>query len=376
MDRLGLRPRPPARAAARLKRRWKVAIGGGGLLLATILAPILYVETACRGPLPEVQPDAPHTRILDAGPGRRKEARTWLTYPEWHIVYSAESYARFLEDKPPSAFPYFRHIGRFWSSYCALNKVTSASPGTSEAKVMIYTIGSSFTIELGLKGLYENTIGRFFEWASGWTSADDRYAAGVQQRYGAFMHETPWYEFPFGQAFKGEWRTAEPRLHARHWERRFALSSEYGVKAGYAKLIGFASNSTLGPDEHSLRMAFAPSASGLSAIDPRIRTLGRTRGGYWVVEVPRYAQLTDILQKLAAAGVDPVEIAGNDDIFVTILAPDAAKPPAGSVVLLTMPLDDRPGWRRLGVSMKVPRLGAALREVRAGGGEIEHVYDY
>jgi hypothetical protein len=359
-----------------LKRRWKVAIGAGGLLLATILTPILYVETACRGPLPEVQPDSPHARILASGPGRRDEAPTWLTYPEWHIVYEAESFGRFLETRPPSAFPYFRHIGRFWSSYCALNKVTSGSPGTSGAKVMIYTIGISFTIELGLKALYENSIGRLFEWASGWRSADDLYATDVQRRYGAFMHETPWYRFPFGEAFKGEWRTSEPALHARHWERRFALSLEYGFKAGYAKLIGFASNSTLGPDERSLRMAFAPSASGLSTIDPRIRTLGRTRAGYWVVEVPRYAQLTDIFGKLAAAGADPVEIAGNDDIFLTILAPAALKPPAGAVPLLVMPLDDRPGWRRLGLSTKVPRLGATIRSVRAQGAEIEHVYDY
>jgi hypothetical protein len=41
-----------------------------------------------------------------------------------------------------------------------------------------------------------------------------------------------------------------------------------------------------------------------------------------------------------------------------------------------MPLDDRPGWRRLGLSTKVPDLLPLLRAVQAGGGEIEHVYDY
>jgi hypothetical protein len=359
-----------------LKKRWKLALGAGGLLLATILAPILYVETACRGPVDSVRPDAPYAKQLTSGPGRRKEARTWLTFPEWYIVYEAESFGRFLRDRPPSGFGYVRQIGGFWSSYCALNQVTSASGGTGEAKVMIYTIGTSFTIELALKGLYENTIGRLFEWASGWHSADDRYAAAVQRSYGAFMHETPWYEFPFGKAFGGLWRTSEPSETGRHWERRFALGTEYGLKAGYAKLIGFASNSTLGPDQRTLRMVFPAGARGLSAIDPRIRTLGRTSDRHWVVEVPRYAQLTDILVKLAAARADPVEIAGNDDIFLTVLAPESAEPPAGAVPLLTMTLDDRPGWRRLGLSTKVPRLGPLLREVRAGGGEVEHVYDY
>ena len=49
---------------------------------------------------------------------------------------------------------------------------------------------------------------------------------------------------------------------------------------------------------------------------------------------------------------------------------------AAALVLLSMPLDDRAGWRRLGLSTKVARLGPLLRAVRAGGGEIEHVYDY
>jgi hypothetical protein len=359
-----------------LKKRWKLALGAGGLLLATILAPVLYVETACRGPVDTVRPDAPYAKQLASGPGRRKEARTWLTFPEWYIVYEAESFGRFLGSKPPSGFGYFRQIRGFWSSYCALNQVTSASGGTGEAKVMIYTIGTSFTIELALKGLYENTFGRLFEWASGWHSADDLHAARVQRSYGAFMHETPWYEFPFGRAFRGLWRTSEPRETGRHWERRFALGTEYGVKAGYAKLIGWASNSTLGPDQRTLRMVL-PAGNDGTKVDPRIRLLGRARAsGLPVVEVPRYAQLTDILVKLAAARVDPVEIAGNDDIFLTVLAPDSAKAPAGAVLLLTMPLDDRPGWRRLGLSIKVPRLGPLLREVRAGGGEVEHVYDY
>ncbi|HEX8061811.1 MAG TPA: hypothetical protein VF535_01205 [Allosphingosinicella sp.] len=358
-----------------MKKRWKAAIGLGGLLLATVLVPIAYIETACRGPSDAVRPDAPYTRLLTSGPGLRKEARTWLTYPEWHIVYSAESYGRFLDTRPPSAFPYFRHIGRFWSSYCALNKVTSASADTGEAKVMIYTIGISYTIELGLKGIYEKTIGRIFEWTAGSRSAGDLYSAAVQQRYGAFMHETPWYEFPFGDALRGLWRTRETRQYLRNGERRAALSFEFGAKAGYAGIIGWASNSTLGPDQRTLRMLLPPN-SDAGSIDPRVRTLGRTRQGLTVVEVPRYAQLTDILGKFAASGIDPVEIAGNDDIFLTMLSPAAAPPPAGAPVLLSLPIDERPGWRRLGLSTKVDRLGPLLRAIRAGGGEVEHVYDY
>ena len=359
-----------------MRKRWKILIGVGGALLVTILAPILYVETACRGPLDAVRPDSPYRPLLAAGPGRRKEARTWLTYPEWHIVYSAESYGRFLRERPPSAFPYFRHIGRFWSSYCALNKVTSASPGTREAKVMIYTIGISFTIELGIKGLYENSIGRLVEASFGWHSANDAWGGEVQRRYGAFMHETPWYEFPFKEAFAGLWRTKERREGVRQTERYVALGTEYSVKAAYAGLIGWASNTTMGPDERTLRMVLPADAPDPATLDSRLRLVGKIPDGAMVVETPRYAQLTDILAGLAQKGADPLEIAGNDDIFLTVLAPERAAAPPGATTLLTMPLDDRPGWRRLGLSIKVARLGATLRAVRAGGAELEHVYDY
>ena len=41
-----------------------------------------------------------------------------------------------------------------------------------------------------------------------------------------------------------------------------------------------------------------------------------------------------------------------------------------------VPLDDRPGWRRVGLDVKVARLLGLIRATRAAGGEVEHVYDY
>jgi hypothetical protein len=359
-----------------LRKRWKIALGAGALLLAGILTPIVYVETACRGPMPGLRAEGPYRPLLSNASDQRPELRTWLTYPEWHIVYSAKSYGRFLNRNPPSAFPYFRHIKGFWSSYCALNRVASASPGSGDTKVMIYTIGISFSVELGLKALYENTLGRLFEWLGGWRSADDLYGARIQREYGAFMHETPWYAFPFGKAFDGLWRTDEPRSKLRHWERRFALGTEYGLKGGYAKLIGWASGATLGPDERNLRMVLQANPEAVAAVDKRLHVLRDAGGGQLVVDAPRYAQFTDLLLALAQSDVGLVEIAGNDDIFVTILASPGFRVPEGSAQLLSMPLDDRPGWRRLGFAVKVPRLLPLLRTTKGAGGEIEHVYDY
>lgn len=355
-----------------MRKRWKIAIGAGVLLLALVAVPVAYIEGTCRGPMPGLAPDATYRPLLAAPADRRPEARTWLTYPEWHIVYSAESFGRHLRRAPPSHFSYGREIAGFWSSYCALNKVTAGLGEAGDAKVMIYTIGISYTAELALKSLYENVIGYQVEYFAGWRSADDAYSAGVQQRYGAFMHETPWYAFPFGAALSGLWRTDERQAHLRHWERRLALSVEYGAKALYAKAIGVASGATLGRDEVRLRMVVRGDPT---ALDPRFRRV-RTKQGLTVVDAPRYAQLTELLVKLAAAGVDPVEIAGNDDLFLTVLVPERVAAVPGAPALLSLPLDDRPGWRRLGLSTKVPRLSATIRAVQAAGGEIEHAYDY
>jgi len=356
-----------------VKRRWVLLGGLSGLVAGVILVPVALIEGGCRQPLPGFAANDAGRPILPPA-DRRPEARTFLTYPEWHIVYEAEAFARHLAaGKPPSSFAYGEQIGSFWSSYCAVNRVTRGSPAAGDAKLMIYTIGISFTVELAVKAAYEHTVGRFTEWASGWTSADDRYAAHVQTRYGAFMHETPWYRFPFGGALKGAWRTQEPELHLRHWERRVALTSEYGVKAGYARLIDSATGATVGRDELTLRLVAAASPAAIRAVDPRLKPIRELGGGRTVVEAPRYQQFNDLLTKLAAARVPLVEIAGNDDIFVTMLTPDTLTPPGP--VLLQMPLE-RAGWRRVGMVVKVPQLGAVLRKARASGATVEHVYDY
>ncbi|HEX6605106.1 MAG TPA: hypothetical protein VF027_09545, partial [Sphingomicrobium sp.] len=274
---------------------------------------------------------------------------------------------------PPSGYHYWRDIRGFWSGYCAVNRASAGRAG-ADARVMLYTIGLSFSAELLVKALYENSLGRVSEWLGGWHSADDRYAARVQSAYGAFMHETPWYEFPFGRAFSGLWDTSEPRAKVRHWERRLALSSEYGVKAGYAKLIGWASGASLGRDERMLRFVARADPQAIAAIDPRLKPVARLSPGMILVEAPRYAVFSDLLQKMAGSPVQLVEISGNDDIFVTLLVPPGKDVPGAH--LFTTPLDEPAGWRRVAVSTKVPALLPLIRHARASGGRVEHVYDY
>ncbi len=47
----------------------------------------------------------------------RNEDQTFLTLPEWYIVFSSEEYANFLKYNLPSDFPYFSSIIQFWKIY-------------------------------------------------------------------------------------------------------------------------------------------------------------------------------------------------------------------------------------------------------------------
>ncbi|WP_375428579.1 hypothetical protein [uncultured Sphingomonas sp.] len=210
-------------------------------------------------------------------------------------------------------------------------------------------------------------------WASGWRSADDRYAAGVQARYGAFMHETPWYRFPFGRALAGAWHTTEPDYVARHWERRLAATAEYGVKAGYAGLIGAATGAALGADATSLQFVARATPAAIRAVDARLAPVRTLPGGLVVVKAPRYQQFTDLIAKLVDAGIPLVEIAGNDDLLATVLLPGSTAL-GDRAPLFEVAAGD--GTRRLGLAIKVAELGAVTRHAVRAGGSVEHVYDY
>src|SRR5262249_4450759 len=54
----------------------------------------------------------------------RPEEQTFLTLPEWYIVFSYDELASFLKNHSPSDFPYYKSIGEFWSIYWKVYQVT------------------------------------------------------------------------------------------------------------------------------------------------------------------------------------------------------------------------------------------------------------
>ena len=124
-----------------------------------LAAPIGYVELACHAPVTS----APYTPLITDANAQRREANTYLTYPEWHIVYAYDGLAEVLKSSDEYNFDYASSVWRFWESTCALTRVADAHGGADgNTRLMIYTIGASFTLEMGLKAAYEETVGHIF----------------------------------------------------------------------------------------------------------------------------------------------------------------------------------------------------------------------
>jgi hypothetical protein len=111
--------------------------------------------------------------------------------------------------------------------------------------------------------------------------------------------------------------------------------------------------------------------------EPRIKPIRALTPQWQLVQTPRYKDFTDILKGLLDQGYGVAEIAGNHDILITVIAPDAAKLDIkGTTELFSLELDARPGFRRAGLKARIDKLVDINRELKAMGASIEHFYDY
>jgi len=356
------------------------------LLLAAMLFPPLFMFGACPF-LADVQtkPGTATPPAADALPAiegyARPEESTYLTYPEWFIVYSSEEYANFLQAGRPSDFPYFSSIWQYWCSYCAVYQITRRDYGFNAGDhLMLWVIGVSYSGELALKGIYENIFGRLTEWTSGGEKTDeDRFAHTANKEYVAFIYDRPWFEFSFAAKLSGLWAQTPlfGRNWLRKWERKFILSLEFGGKAIYGGLMTLATRAVYGtaPTEIYATAELLPEPA-LQA-DPRVQRVADAQPSGSVLLIPRYRQFTEIVPQLARHGVEFRDIAGNDTIFLTALVPrewNAALPDAET--LFAMEILTQPERKRLGISAPVRSLHAVIAALDAGGAHVEHLYDY
>ncbi len=299
------------------RRRWLAALT---LLAALIVVvPIAGIEGFCRPAAPGAGMPAPRLPAAD------------FTFPEWYIVDSAGDFARFLERGSESGFPYATHILGFWQSFCAVSRKGSRSTGWP-TKGAIYASGIGYSAGYAIKGLYENTAGRFTEWWRGPNpTPEDIYARAVAQDYAEFLHTRPWYAFRFGERLRGLW-VATPLggpSSVRRFERKLALSTAYGVKAGSAWLM---------------------------------RTFDAD-GAQSERKPPADAREREFLAS-----------AGNRNVLITAIL--SAAPAEGLRELFSLPLASRPGLRRAGFDVEAGALARVVAQLERSGATVERVHDY
>jgi hypothetical protein len=337
-------------------------------LAAVIIAFALVSASLAAAPL-ETPPDQ-----------RRAGDQTFLTGPEWFLVFSPAEFADFIASHPPSSFPFYGHIRQFWQGYYDVAQAASQYPVNYEYHVMIWVIGTSTTVEYAVKGLYEGVVGRFTEAIAGTSdTAEDLLEERVAQDYVAFIKKRPWYEFDFMTPLKSVWRDTglwgdKP---LRKWERKYFLTSEYAFKAVYGWLLGKATRASYDvPIERTFIVADGVPADS-SGWPDNVKLERDGDNGTALISLPRYQAFTEAATELAGTGLTFREIAGNrGDILVSIVAPGTVMPGSSGHLLYSQPILTKPGLRRFAIVYQVADLASALRGFAKAGISVEHIYDF
>ena len=356
------------------------------VVVLPVVIPLVRVAVECRmfgggKPVETANPAGAEPITAGLSGYARLEDQTYLTLPEWYIVYSLDEYAAFIAQNPPSRFPYFGAVGQFWQSYSDVCAVTRDRYSfNSSYHLSLVVIGASFTVENVLKGIYENTVGRVTEWiSSSDLTEEDVYAREVAKEYGEFVHTIPWYEFPFGEKLRELWGSTHgwgPNV-IRKWERKTVLSVEYGLKALYGWLIRQGARAVYAPEDLEIQVWAAGVSEAALKQEPDVRVVRAFDGEAAIVSIPRYEAFTQIVPRLAKQGVRFVEMAGNDEILVTAFAPrDWQYDLPNGEFLFAMPILTQPELKRVAVRVPVRSLPLVLEEMENSGVKLEHIYDY
>jgi hypothetical protein len=154
---------------------------------------------------------------------------------------------------------------------------------------------------------------------------------------------------------------------------------DYGLEAIYAGILQAASHVTYGVEPADTYAWIENAPESVFQEFPRIKKVRVISPLSDVVIIPRYQEFTDTAVKLAKRDVRFVQIAGNEEIMVTLLAPEGWRydlPASEASLLFTERLMTQPGVQRFAIECAVRSLHLVLNDAVARGIKIEHIYDY
>jgi len=316
----------------------------------------------------------PQTPEIDRRPGDQ----TFLTYPEWFLVFSPAEQADYFKTHTSTSFPYNEHIDQMWRGYqIVYDQIKNNYPFNTGYHMMIMVIAGSTTIEYGIKLFYETVIGRITDTSpEEKMTAEDKFNADYQYSYVKFIEALPWYEFDFSQMLNSLWVNTPitgPHL-LRKLERRYYLTTELIVKVAYGWLIGLGTKTAYETASLKTAVVMHPPRTGQ---ETGMNGLQILNDGKILVMLPRYAEFNLAVCKLAKHGYSFNEIAGNKGaIMLTVLTTKPFQENNGYMPIFSQEIITKPGLKRIALVTTVRNLSNILQMLQHEKVTIEHIYDY
>jgi hypothetical protein len=307
----------------------------------------------------------------------RPVIHSYLSFPKWYRIDSATAYANFA--KLPSEFPYFNTIAQYWCSYRSIHIITRRwFPEDQQfyARQVFEDLG--FSIQYALKGLYENTIGKLTENLNqNKLSVEDIYATKIDKEYAQFLSSHPWYEFSFWNKIPELWKenSISNNGTVRSWERKIMLSVGLASKAFCAFV--FEKISFVPEADTKINVQIENASETIFTSGLPIQKVKELNKQSYIIGLPTHQAFTETLLKLAKQKVHFVEIAGNNQILITVTAANDWKYnlPDGKF-LFSMNNLMEPKQKYMVIAVPVKALQGFLANLENNSLKVEHIYDY
>lgn len=306
----------------------------------------------------------------------RPADQTFLTFPEWYLVFSPDEQAHYFKKHTSTSFPFMSHTAQIWESYGIVNdQIRGNYPYNGGYHLMIGVIGSSASAEYSIKSWYETIVGRVTDTYVVKTD-EDKFNAKYTQDYVDFIKDKPWYEFDFKKRLVSLWSNTSffGDNFFRKIERKYILTSELMVKWGYGKLIGLGSETVYDEAIPTTEVI----VDSIPQNNLSLKIIKKYSDKSALISLPRYHKFTQAISDLALNGFSFKEIAGNNSaILVTVLVPSKTTVKMDyAQTVFTQPNSSNPKIKRVAIAVPIKDLSKLIVQLKKKNIEIEHIFDF
>jgi hypothetical protein len=207
-------------------------------------------------------------------------------------------------------------------------------------------------------------------------SEKERMIISAQRAYSDFIYQTAWYEFKFMPWIKKVW-TASDSTNAsgiRKWERTLFFTFEYSFKALYAQLIEWAAKGSYEVPVTNIYLLASSKEPITATQDLKII---KEQGNKRLMGITRWGAFTSTVKTLCNKDIQIHDIAGNDEIVVSIILKKSQPLVFNKMnVLYKSAIVTHPDLTRLVCLVPVTELVPFICYVKSNSIEVEHVFDY